>query len=239
VETILKSIRLPETEIANLAFKSPDVKMDVLTNWLKPKSVKGSYEPLRRSVGDAANVSLPLLPEMQTTSLDQLERLVEATCKGNSDLIKMNLAPAKAIRKFIIDKSAEATFLYDLPITLHPGMRYSFWSPMLVYYDNDPRIVFLDLRRSGGLSLSGLHVCFSIMHDRFRALSTDYADVRLEAWKFGSDTNRTVKTVNEWADPISYSDIIVDVAETYAILNSLRAGDSGRVTGNDYGPLFG
>lgn len=234
----MKSIRLPETDIANLAFKSYEFKVAFLSAWLRPKQIAGSYEPLRRSVGEAANVSLPLLPDIGATSLEQLERLVIKECKGNAKLIAMNLAPVRAIRQFVSDHGVEAEFLEDLPIALYPGMRYSFWVPMLVRYAGQARIVFFDLRRTGGLSESGLQVCFSIMHDRFRDLNPDFSTVGLESWRFANNAARTIRVVSEWAEPISYDAITADVAETYAILNALRAGDAGRATGTDDGPLF-
>jgi hypothetical protein len=238
VETTLRSIRLPETDIANLAFRSADFKIGFLSNWLKPKQIKGSYEPLRRSVGEAANVGLPLLPEIEATSLEQLERLVVKACKGNDDLLNMNLAPVRAIRQFVTDNNAEASFLDDLPVALYPGMRYSFWAPMLIRYGGISRIVFFDLRRTNGLSDSGLRACFSIMHDRFRALNPDYGDVQFESWKFANNTSRKIKAISEWGDLIGYNDIMADVADTYAILSALRSGDAGRATGTDPGPLF-
>ena len=234
----LKSIRLPETEIANLAFKSYDFKVAFLANWLRPKQIKGSYEPLRRSIGEAANVMLPLLPDLQATSLEQLEKLVERECKGNSDYIAMNMAPVRAIRSFIAENSATTFYLEELPITLFPGMRYAFWAPMLVRYGQETRIVFLDLRRTGGLSDTGCAVCFSVMHERFRVLNPDYADVKLEVWKFANTENRQIRVVEEWCDPLSFGDVTAEIADTYAVLTALRRGDGGRATGTDHGPLF-
>jgi hypothetical protein len=238
METALKSIRLPETDIANLAFKSYDFKVGFLSNWLKPKKISGSYEPLRQSVGEAANVELPLLPDLETTTLEQLEALVIRACKGDSKRILMNLAPVRAIRKFVDEREATAEFLDTLPMALYPGMRYSFWAPMLVRYEGAVRIVFMDLRRTGGMSASGLHVCFSIMHERFRALNPDFATVKFEAWRFSNNDKRSIRPIEEWGVPLSYERIVEDVAETYAILNALRSGDMGRATGTDDGPLF-
>jgi hypothetical protein len=235
---VLRSIRLPETDIANIAFRSPDFKAAFLANWLRPKQIKGSYEPLRRSVGEAANVGLPLLPDIHRTSLEQLEALVIKECKGNSSLVAMNLAPVRAIRTFAQEHEIEADYLEELPIALYPGMRYAFWSPMLVRYKGQTRIVFLDLRRTGGLNELGQRVCFSIMHERFRTLNPDYASVQFEAWRFANNAKRSVRPVAEWCDPIGYNEIVSDVAETYAILNALRSGDTGRATGTDDGPLF-
>lgn len=215
-----------------IPFMGPD------PNWLRPKQIKGSYEPLRRSLGEAANVSLPLLPDIGGTSLEQLERLVIRECKGNSSLVAMNLAPVQAIRCYVQENNIEAEFLDELPIALHPGTRYVFWAPMLVRYNGQARIVFLDLRRTGGLNEGGARVCFSIMHARFRALSQDYASVKFESWKFANNAKRSIRLIQEWAEPIDYNAIASDVAETYAILNSLRAGGMGRATGTDDGPLF-
>jgi hypothetical protein len=238
METVLKSIRLPETDIANLAFRSYDFKVRFLANWLQPKRISGSYEPLRESVGEAVHLELPLIPDLEPTTLDQLENLVIRACKGNAGRIAMNVAPVRAIRRFVDKVRAEAEFLETLPMTLYPGMRYSFWAPMIIRYDGVARIVFLDLRRNNGLSSTGLHVSFSLMHERFRALNPDFSAVRFESWRFANNDTRTVRPIAEWADPISYDEIMRDVAETYDILNALRAGDAGRATGTDDGPLF-
>lgn len=238
METVLKSIRLPETDIANLAFRSYDLKVAFLANWLRPKLISGSYEPLRQSVGDAANVELPLIPDIPRPTLGQLENVVIRACKGNEQRIKMNLAPVRAIRTFVEEVGAEAEYLESLPITLYPGMRYAFWAPMIVVYGGIARIVFLDLRRKGGLSSSGLHMAFSVMHERFRTLDPDLAELRFESWRFADSDSRSVRPIAEWADPIPYDVIVKDVAETYGILNALRSGDSGRATGTDPGPLF-
>lgn len=235
---VLKSIRLPETDVANIAFRSYDSKVSFLSSWLRPKQIKGSYEPLRRSVGEAANVGLPLLPDVGATSLEQLESLVIKECKGNAGLVAMNLAPVRAIRAFVQEHHIEAEFLEELPIALYPGMRYTFWAPMLVRYDGRARIVFLDLRRTGGLNESGQWVCFSIMHERLRALNPDYASVQFESWRFANNAKRSIRPIREWREPIGYYDIVADVAETYSILNALRTGDAGSATGTDDGPLF-
>ena len=234
----MKSTRLPETDIANLAFRPYDWKVAFLNNWLQPKHIKGTYEPLRHSVPEAANVELPLIPDLERTTLEQLERLVIRACKGHEHRIKMNLAPVRAIRRFVDEQQAEADFLESLPITLYPGMRYEFWTPMIVRYGGVARIVFLDLRRRGGLSQTGCHVTFSIMHERFRNLNPDFDAVRFESWRFADNDARTIRPIMEWAEPIRYDKIINDVAETYRILHALQAGDSGRATGTDPGPLF-
>ncbi len=235
---VLRSIRLPETEIANLAFKSYDFKVAFLSNWLRPKQIKGSYEPLRKSIGEAVHVGLPLLPDIQPTSLEQLENLVVKECKGNTSLVSMNLAPVRAIRSFVQENDLRADFLEELPIALHPGMRYSFWAPMIVRYGGKSRIVFFDLRRTGGLKEGGLRVCFSIMHERFRALNSDFASVEFESWRFANNVKRSIRVTAEWCEPVSYKDIIADVAETYSILNALRIGTPDSATGTDDGPLL-
>lgn len=239
MEISLRSIRLPETDIANVAFQPYDQKIRFLSNWLKPKNISGSYEPLRRSIGEAVKMTLPLIPDPGATSLEQLEALVVGECKGNSRLIGMNVPPVKAIREFIDYNGVEADFLEELPMALYPGIRYSFWAPILVRYSGKPRVVFLDLRRRGGLSVTGLQVCFSIMNERFRALNPDFSELQFESWRFANNSARTVKVVEEFGELLSFKRIIDDFAETYAILNMLRSGSDDRSTGtDDAGPLF-
>lgn len=234
----MKSVRLPETDLANLSFRPVNEKSAFLNNWLRPKAISGSYEPLRHSLGEAASVGLPLFPDIDPTSLAQLDALVVRECKGNQQLVDMNLPPIEAIRVFTQENAAEANYMVDLPMTLVPGMRYSFWAPMIVRYGQRARIPFLDLRRTGFLKQNGLHTCFSIMHERFRALDLDFASVTFEAWRFRNNAARSIQVVEEWAEPISFDSIIEDVAETYRILNSLREITSTRRTGTDDGPLF-
>lgn len=235
----MRSIRLPETDIANIAFQPYDQKIRFLSGWLKPKNISGSYEPLRRSIGEAVNLTLPLIPDPGSTSLEQLEALVVKECKGNGKLVGMNVPPVKAIRKFIDDNEVEADFLEELPMALYPGIRYSFWAPILVRYAGKPRVIFMDLRRSGGLSVTGLQVCFSIMHERFRALNPDFSMLKFESWRFANNSARTVKVIEEFGELLSLKQIIDDFAETYSILNMLRSGSDDRSTGtDDAGPLF-
>lgn len=234
----MRSIRLPETDLANLAFDGYDLKVKKLLSWLAPKQIAGSYEPLRRSVGEAASVGLPLVPELERTTLAQLELLVTRECRGNSDKIAMNMPAVRSIRAFVDERSVEAFFLEELPMTLYPGMRYSFWAPILIRYDGKSRIVFMDLRRTNHLSASGTHFCFSVIHERFRVLDPNFAKIGSEVWRFTNNTSRAIRVIQEFTSPIPYEKILADVAETYSILNALRSGRTGSATPPDYGPLF-
>jgi len=238
MEKTLKSIRLPETELANLAFKARSHKRDFLERWIRPKQIEGSYEPLRKSLGEAASAALPMFPDLQPTSLDQLERLVRRECKGNGKLIDMNLQAVLAIRAFVEQVQAEAEYFVDLPMLLHPGFSYAFWMPLIVRYGGQARVVFLNLRRTTGLTIDGLHFCFSVMNERFRVLDPSYAEVGCEAWMLQNNAMRSIRVVREWAKPIPFELIIADVSETYAVLNDLRRSAMPK-TGTGDGPLFG
>jgi hypothetical protein len=100
----MKSRHLPETDIANVAFLPASQKERMLAQWIKPKTVTRSYEPFRQTAGDAVNQQLPLFPSPQIpTPWEKLESLVAAKCKGNPELLEMNLCIARATHKFALE----------------------------------------------------------------------------------------------------------------------------------------
>lgn len=86
----MKKRRLPETDIANLAFLPAWQKEKVLEAWIRPRKIVGSYEPFRQSLADALNAQLPLIAADQSLSdLRHVEDAVIRRCKGDADLVAM------------------------------------------------------------------------------------------------------------------------------------------------------
>ena len=88
------SNRLPETELANWSFLPAAQKRVVIEAFVRPKQIKGSYEPFRRVFPDAVNQQFPLFgDQLQESRWGAIEtRLVQA-CKGDEDKIKTRLSP--------------------------------------------------------------------------------------------------------------------------------------------------
>jgi hypothetical protein len=240
----MKSRRLTETDIANLAFKSRDAKYARLLNLERPKAVVGSYEPFRRSNGDAVNLQLPLIAEAQEpSSLEALEAVVAKACKGDPELLAMNLPIARATHAFASENGIIAIHEEVRSLVLPYGHAYQFGMPLLmVYPDGRVVAVFPDLRRTDALTSIGKRTVFSLMHHRWRENNPDLRELGLQIWRYKNTAGRDVEAIEcDESQLFTYEQIIDDVRETYDIWHEvLREASVGRRTiAAGPGPLFG
>lgn len=240
----MKSRRLTETDIANLAFKSAGVKRTQLIALERPKRIMGSYEPFRSRNGDAVNQQFRLLGfDQPETPLSMLEAVVAQACKGNPDLLHMNLPIARATHEYAKGNALQAHKEDVRRLILPFGHSYEFGMPLLMAYpDGRMAAVFPDLRRTQALGPVGRRVVFSMMHHRWRENYPDLAFLDLEIWRYHNNVERTVRAVEcTEQDLIPYDDLIADVRQTYDIWHEVLASavETRRRGGNDAGPLFG
>jgi hypothetical protein len=239
----MKSRRLTETDLANMAFQSAAHKRERIISLLKPKVIIGSYEPFRHNAGDALNEQFPFLDEEQDpTPLGKLEEVVMRACRGDATLLKMNLAVVRATHKFAIANNVTAERTEIRPITLAFGHAYNFGMPLILRYNGEAKVVFPDLRRTGGLTSGGRRTVFSAMHQRFRVNYPDYTDLRLEIWQYENNAERQIRSIQgNDLDLVPYDALVADIAESYAILHAVlrEHEDERRRRGGSPGPLFG
>jgi hypothetical protein len=242
----MKSRRLTETDLANMAFKPYAAKRLRLGSLAKPKPIVGSYEPFRRHNGDALNEQYPLLREERTvTSLEMLEAVVSKACKGDADLLAMNIPIARSTHRYAVENQIEARREDVRLLTFPFGHAYEFGMPMLITYADGRMVtVFPDLRRKQPLTAVGRRFVFSAMHHRWRENYPDFSEIGLEAWRYLDNDIRVIRAIPcTEQDLISYDAIIADARETYEIWHDVlhdegerrRGGGDG---GDDLGPLF-
>jgi len=239
----MKSRRLTETDLVNMAFLPTSEKERRIANLLKPKRISGSYEPFRDHIGDAVNEQYPMFSELHApTSLDKLEKVIEKVCAGNSDLLAMNLPVARATHAFSVEKILNAERLNVRPVVLPFGHKYEFGMPLLMRYDNIASVAFPDLRRTAPLTASGRVTTLSWMHQRFRANYPDHADLTLEIWRYENNADRTVKPIRvEDHLLVEFDRLWEDATETYQILHYMERGateEKRKRAGGGFGPLF-
>jgi hypothetical protein len=237
------SRHLPDTDTANLFGRSPLYKRAWLENWLKPRIITKSYNPFRRTSGDSVNCQLPLFPSGQIpTPWVRLEGLVRKACRGNAELLEMNLPLARSVHSFANRHSLTAEPVDVRSLTLAPGQAYNFSMSLILRYGGGASVAFLDLRRDGNLSPLGRLATMSVQHERFRAAYPEYSDLRLEVWRFLNCADREIRVFRHAKeDLVPYEQLVRDVTETYEILRVLtseRDADS-RAESGDLGPLFG
>ncbi len=240
----MTSRHLPESEICNLAFKPSSHKERDLANWLKPRVITRSYNPYRATAADAVNTQLPLFPEGQVaTPWAKLEALVRSRCRGDQELLDMNLPIAKSTHDFAVANKLTAEPLDVRPITLALGHPYGFGLPLILRYDGGASVAFTDLRRRGHLTPSGVRVMLAVLHQRFRVNCPELSALRLEIWRFADTDARDIKVSRHLGDELhSYEQLTKDFSETYRILNNLEsanAADKRSGSQDGLGRLFG
>lgn len=240
----MKSRRLTETDLANLAFKTVEAKRLRLTSLEKPKKIVGSYEPFRRHNGDAVNEQFRLLDrEEPATPLAELENVIARACKGRPELLDMNLPIARATHGYVCVHEIRALRENVAKLALPFGHMYEFGMPLLMVYP-DSRIVavFPDLRRTQPLSTVGQRLVFSMMHQRWRENYPDLAEIDLEIWRYRNNGDRSIYAIPcSEQELLGYDAMISDIRETYEIWHQIisSATHQRRRGGSDFGPLFG
>ncbi len=236
------SSRLPETELANWAFLSPLNKRKALEKHVRPKQILGTYEPFRIVLSDAVNKQLPLFSgfEQPVTPWPEIERRINAQCRRDADTLKMNLEIAKATHDYAEREKITALPVDVTSLAFGVGHLYQFGLPLLMRYPDRVAAVFLDLRRSNGLSIDGRDWVFAALHERFRTAYPDLASIDLEIWRYRPDASRTIVPISCQKVVIGFDDLVADARETYSIYGSVLNGerDKKRRSSSGSGPLF-
>jgi len=236
------SSRLPETELANWSFLSPANKRKALEKHVQPKRISGSYEPFRIIFSDAVNKQLPLFSEEEQpiTPWAEIERRIVARCRGDAELLKMNLEIARATHDYAKREKITAVPVDVTSLALGVGHLYQFGLPLLMRYPDRVSAVFLDLRRTNGVSELGRDWIFGAMHERFRTAYPDLSSIDLEIWRYRNNADRSVAPVTCNEIKIGFDELVADVRETYSIYASVLSGerDRKRQAGGGFGPLF-
>ncbi len=239
----MKSRRLTETDIANMAFLPSEIKRKRLLNFVKPKPISGSYEPFRSSAGDAVNQQFPFLCEKRSaTPLDVLEQVVAKACKGDEKLLEMNLCIARATHLFATSLGVTAERADVRPISLAFGHSYHFSLPLIMRHGGEAHVIFPDLRRNNPLTSSGCRFIFSAMHQRWRENYPDLSALKLSIWRYANNENRDVRQISCTDNSlIPYEELLNDVRNTYTILHVILKEEEQirRRMDNAAGPLFG
>lgn len=236
------SSRLPETELANWSFLSPANKRKALELHIRPKQIVGTYEPFRTILSDAVNTQLPLFREEETASTPwvEIDRQIRRRCRKSDDILKMNLDIAKATHTYAEENKLTAVPIDVTSLAFGVGHLYQFGLPLLMRYPDRVAAVFLDLRRSNGLSINGRAWIFSAMHERFRAAYPDLSAIELEIWRYKNNSTRTIEATRCEILTKSFPELVYDARETYSIYERVLAGDRDekRRGAGGAGPLF-
>lgn len=209
---------LPDTDLARIAPMPDDMKRAALKQ-MKTGFSTFSYKPIRSCFGDIFNVQPGMFGPVEPTPFEKInERLVRA-CKSGAEF-DHNKQIAKALHDYATSHKITGRHHDFFPMPMSVGQKVTFWLPMVLAIDAQPFTLFIDPRRTKGLSKAGRRFAFSMMHERIRAADEDFAGVNLGILRF-DDAGEGERVVHLHTDANielhSLDELETMVASTYRI----------------------
>lgn len=173
---------LPDTDLARIAPLSEDMKRAALRR-MRAGYPTFSYDHVRKCYVDIFNIHPPMFGPTEATSFTKIKERLERSCKAGDESTN-NLRVAKALHDFATSANIKGRHHEFFPLAMSMGRKVSFWLPMILAIGDQPYTLFIDPRRSTGLTELGRRFVFSMMHERIRAADEDFASVNLGIIRF-------------------------------------------------------
>lgn len=238
----MKTRLLPDIDVARIAPQHDDMKRKSLEQ-MKGGFSTFSYKPVRACFSDIFNIQ----PDLEFGAVEPTPwAVIEAELKKRSrpgEEFTYNRRVALGLYDFATSGRVFGRRQEFFPLSMGMGQKITLWLPMILAIDERATALFIDPRRTRGLTAEGRRFAFSMMHERIRAVDEDFADVRLTIVQFGdpSDDRRVVKLhTDEGVELYSREELEQMVASTYEmwreVLEEREREARGRATGT--GPLI-
>lgn len=233
---------LPDIDLARIAPQRDDMKRKSLEQ-MKGGFSTFSYRPVRSCFSDIFNIQ----PELDFGAADPtpwsvIEAELKKRCRSD-DEYTYNRRVALGLHDFASSGRVVGRKHEFFPLAMGMGRKVSFWLPMILAIDEQASAIFIEPRRTRGLTAEGRRFAFSMMHERIRAADEDFAKVRLTIAQFGDpeDGRRSVRLhSDEGVELYAREDLELMVASTYEmwreVLEEREREARGRATGT--GPLI-
>ncbi|MQB11706.1 hypothetical protein DXT96_17860 [Agrobacterium sp. ICMP 6402] len=183
-----------------------------------------SYKPVTTCYPDIFNVQSGMFGASPATPWKQIQaQVIRASRLGDEQ--RNNLQVAKALYEFASNAGAIARRHDFFPMHIGVGKKVSFWLPMVLAVDEQPHAIFIDPRRSKGLTELGRKFAFSMMHERIRAADADFAAINLGIIQFRDDKDdgRTVRLFTDHGvELFDFSELESMVSSTYRIWQEIH-----------------
>ncbi|MBN9022456.1 MAG: hypothetical protein J0H08_10280 [Rhizobiales bacterium] len=233
---------LPDIDLARIAPQRDDMKRKSLEQ-MKGGFSTFSYKPVRSCFSDILNVQPTLdLGEAEPTPWAVIEAELRKRSRSNEEFA-YNRRVALGLYDFATSGGVIGRRHEFFPLSMGMGQKVTFWLPMIVAIDEQATAVFIEPRRTRGLTAEGRRFAFSMMHERIRAADEDFAEIRLVIAQFGdvSEDRRAVRLHTDvGVDLYSREELEHMVVSTYEmwreVLEERERKARGRATGT--GPLI-
>lgn len=233
---------LPDIDLARIAPQRDDMKRRSLEQ-MKGGFSSFSYKPVRSCFSDIFNIQPELgFGAAEPTPWAAIETELQRRSKSDAEFT-YNRRVALGLHEFATSGRVYGRRHEFFPLSMGMGQKVTYWLPMILSIDEQASAVFIEPRRTRGLTAEGRRFAFSMMHERIRAVDEDFAEVRLTIVQFGdpSDDRRAVTLHNDvGVDLYSREQLEQMVASTYhmwhEVLEERERKTRGRSTGT--GPLI-
>jgi hypothetical protein len=232
---------LPDIDLARIAPQRDDMKRKSLEQ-MKGGFSNFSYKPVRARFSDIFNIQPDLdFGTAEPTPWGVVEADLRRRSRSEIEFI-YNRRVALGLYDFASSGRVYGRRQEFFPLSMGMGQKITLWLPMILAIDGQASALFIEPRRTKGLTAEGRRFAFSMMHERIRAADEDFADVRLTIIQFGdpSDNRRAVKLhCDEGVELYTREELEQMVVSTYEmwheVLEERKA--RGRATGTS-GPLI-
>lgn len=233
---------LPDIDLARIAPQRDDMKRKSLEQ-MKGSFSTFSYKPVRACFSDIFNIQPDLdLGAAEPTPWAVIEAELRRRSRSDGEFIH-NRRVALGLHDFAASGRIYGRRQEFFPLSMGMGQKITLWLPMILSINEQVSALFVEPRRTKGLTAEGRRFAFSMMHERIRAADEDFANVRLTIVQFGdpSGNRRAVRLhTDEGVQLYSREELEQMVASTYEmwleVLDERERKSRDRATGT--GPLI-
>jgi hypothetical protein len=174
---------LPDIDLARIAPQPKDMKRRSLEQMRGGRS-PFSYKPLRSCYDDIFNIQPDL--DFGAASPTPWATIERELAKRSADPTEFehNKRVARGLYDFATSGRVIGRKHEFFPLAMGAGRKVTFWQSMIIAIDNAPHAIFIEPRRTRGLTAEGRRFAFSMMHERIRAADEDFAQVGLAIVRF-------------------------------------------------------
>ncbi len=228
---------LPEIDLARIAPQRDDMKRKSLEQ-MKVGFSTFSYKPVRSCFADIFNVQPELdLGIAKPTPWNVIESALRKKSRSENEFT-YNRRVAIGLHEFATSGRVFGRKHEFFPLSMGMGRKVTFWLPMILAIDNEASALFIEPRRTRGLSSQGRRFAFSMMHERIRAADEDFAGVKLTIAQFSDpagDRRDVTLHTDEGVDLYSREELEYMVSSTYEMWREVHEERERKTRGRDTG----
>ena len=217
---------LPDIDLARIAPQPDDMKRKSLEQ-MRGGRPPFSYKPVRTCSDDIFNIQPDLdFGTVPTTPWAMIEAELTKRCCSEEETVH-NKRVARGLHDFATSGRVIGRKHEFFPLAMGAGRKVTFWLPMIIAIDEMPHAVFIEPRRTRGLTADGRRFAFSMMHERIRAADEDFAKVGVGIIRFDNPNGdrRAVRLFTDTGiDLYPLNELESMVSSTYEMWREISEG---------------